>query len=86
MLPFFFIVGALAGVDCSFSVEQCRDQCPFGYEANEYDCPISCTCAAAGVLEGDISFNPNTIASLLAVCLFLGYRIIFLDTVYHYIF
>ena len=69
MYDHYTFVESIAGIQCSFSVQDCGGQCPLGYESDKYGCPISCKCATKGFLESDISFNPNTIKSLLSVSL-----------------
>lgn len=54
------------GKKCEFNVAQCEVACPVGYKIDEVGCIVSCDCATSGLFESDVSFNEETLQTLLA--------------------
>lgn len=54
-------------VTCTFDVSTCDTRCLYGYESDEANCPISCSCKFEGLFEGDIRFTRDDIPALIEV-------------------
>lgn len=50
---------------CSFDTTLCHENCPFGFMKDQTGCESECTCADAGIFEGDIMFDENELPGMI---------------------